>query len=194
MSHVPVAFRRAILADLEGLLALQSASLLALTAPDYPAGKVEQFMRDMDMITAELLHEGHFFLGADRRGRFVVCGGWSQQVPGYAHGLDGHGAPETANEAIVRAMFVAPDCARQGLGRRMMLHIEKDAQLQGIRRLTLSATRTGVPLYRACGFRNERLVPITLSDGSRIAGYDMDKDLIPRNIAERCNEVAGAAA
>ncbi len=170
-------FRTATLDDLHSLLALQSASLLGLTASDYPAGLVAQFLRDMDMITPELLSEGHFFIGEDAAGRFLVCGGWSQAEPGYAHGFEDHGAPLASDEAIVRSMFVRPDCARQGLGRRMMHFIEEDARAHGIVRMTLSATRTGLPLYRACGYGNERVTELALSDGSRIKGIDMEKTL-----------------
>ncbi len=185
--------RTAMISELEGLLALQHASLLVLTAPDYPAGQVEKFLRDMDMITADLLREGHFFVGCDVTGRFIVCGGWSQAVPGYAHGFQSHDAVAAADAAIVRSMFVAPDCARQGLGRTMMRHIESDAWAHGIRRFTLSATRTGLPLYRSCGFGNETLAPLTLSDGTRIEGFDMEKDISPASMIAPTEEVAGAA-
>ena len=129
------------------------------------------------MITPELIAEGHFFVLTTPEGRIAACGGWSQELPGYAGDLEDPHQDIRADTAVVRSMFVLPEMARRGLGRRMMTLIEEDAQAQGITRLQLSATQMGVPLYRACGFQPGEAEVFNLSNGQKITGMKMEKAL-----------------
>ena len=54
--------------------------------------------------------------------------------------------------ARIRAFFVTPLHARQGLGRLLLATCEAAARAAGFRTLELMATLPGVPFYAACGF------------------------------------------
>jgi hypothetical protein len=67
---------------------------------------------------------------------------------------------DPATEAArIRAFFVRPEWARQGLGRRMLSHAESCALAAGFGRAELMATLPGEPFYRAAGY--ERLEPVS---------------------------------
>ena len=52
----------------------------------------------------------------------------------------------------VDAIFVNPNCMRLGVGRQIMLHLEKIAIKAGLSQLKLDSTLNAEPFYRACGF------------------------------------------
>ncbi|HEY1014741.1 MAG TPA: GNAT family N-acetyltransferase, partial [Herpetosiphonaceae bacterium] len=55
--------------------------------------------------------------------------------------------------AKIRAFFVHPARARQGIGRLLLDHCEAAAREHGFARFELMATLPGVPLYRALGYQ-----------------------------------------
>ena len=68
--------------------------------------------------------------------------------------------------ARIRAFFVHPQYARQGIGRALMAASETAAQKAGFTRLELVATLTGEPLYAASGFEVAERFDTTLPDGA----------------------------
>ena len=178
--------------DLDALLALEKRAIVELNYGCYPDDLLARAVQEIEMINLSLLEEGHFFALTDESDRILACGGWSQQVPAYAKARDSaHDAPMTG-VAVVRSMFVDPVMARKGLGRRILNWIEADARRHGIRRLTLSATRMGEPLYRACGFTALAEDTFVLSDGRRLLGLEMEKVIAP--CTRFHTSIAGAAA
>ena len=62
--------------------------------------------------------------------------------------------------AKIRAIFVHPEWARQGLGTQILKHCEDTAQQAGFRSLEMGSTLTGVPLYSLKGYeRREDVGP-----------------------------------
>jgi GNAT superfamily N-acetyltransferase len=54
--------------------------------------------------------------------------------------------------AKVRAFFIHPNFARQGIGRAILERCELDAASHGFISLELMSTLPGVEFYRACGY------------------------------------------
>lgn len=50
------------------------------------------------------------------------------------------------------ALFVAPEHQRLGLGSALVAHVETHARNRGLRRLVLSASRTGIEFYEQLGY------------------------------------------
>ncbi len=171
---MPLHFRQATPADLPDLLDHENRSNRILGRAFYPNGEMDRALRYMTMIDEALLDEEHYFLW-EEDGRIAASGGWSRAVPGYAAVHPDAVAPEDARTAIVRSVFVAPERARQGLGRRVMAHIEADAARAGIARLTLTATLPGEALYRALGYDDNGPAEAVLPDGTRIALREMSR-------------------
>ena len=66
--------------------------------------------------------------------------------------------------ARIRAFFVHPAAAREGLGRRLFDECRHAAAAAGFRTLTLVATLPGEPLYRALGFTVTERLQLRLPD------------------------------
>jgi len=72
---------------------------------------------------------------------------------------------------------VRADWTRRGLGRRILEECESAAAQEGFRRLILTATLPGVPLYLAHGFERTAGVEVTMPDGVAIACVAMEKPI-----------------
>ncbi|MFZ5779004.1 MAG: GNAT family N-acetyltransferase [Pseudomonadota bacterium] len=166
-----IAHARAV--EAPAIRAMQARSLRELGRGFYAAATIESYLRAPGTLDVDLIEEGHYFVARDRAGRILGSAGWSQRQPAYAR----HGSPLAtgADRAIVRAVFVEPDCARQGIGTALMHHVERDSLAAGIELLTLSATLSGVPLYLRLGYRAGQPRTIVLSDGAGLDVLDMSK-------------------
>jgi len=86
----------------------------------------------------------------------IGCGGWSKRKTVFggdqlskrdAGLLDPRFEP-----AKIRAFFIHPNFARQGIGRAILDRCELDAASHGFISLELMSTLPGVQFYRACGY------------------------------------------
>ena len=65
----------------------------------------------------------------------------------------------------------------------MMEHLEADAMVSGITRLTMTATLPGVPLYLAMGYRETGAEPAVLPSGNVVQLIGMERELTARDLA-----------
>jgi GNAT superfamily N-acetyltransferase len=79
--------------------------------------------------------------------------------------------------ARIRAFYVHPAHARQGLGRLMLEHCSAAAHAAGFSRLELMSTMPGVPLYTAMGFTAFEESPLTMPDGVVLPMVRMGKSI-----------------
>jgi GNAT superfamily N-acetyltransferase len=84
--------------------------------------------------------------------------------------------PKT-DAAKIRAFFVHPQWARQGIGRILLNKCIQEAQLEGFQLLELMATLPGVKLYKAMGFEEKEQVKYQVG-GIEIDFVPMSKSLI----------------
>jgi len=77
--------------------------------------------------------------------------------------------------ARIRAFFVHPDYARQGIGRRIINVCEDAAKAGGFTTFELGATLPGVPLYTAMGYEAIERIDAPLPDGERLGIVKMRK-------------------
>ena len=99
-----------------------------------------------------LIQDETYFV-AEVDGVIVGCGGWSKRDRPYGASLgSGRVLDPSSEPASIRAFFVHPDFARQGIGTAIMQASESAASAAGFTSLTLVATLTGEPLYSRLGF------------------------------------------
>lgn len=148
-------FRPATRDDIPALEALIVRSARGLSAPFYSEAQAEAAIAHVFGVDTQLIDDGTYLV-VERDGVPVACGGWSRRLTLY-------GADRTkrepdrpldpANEpARIRAFFVDPAAARQGIGRRLLAACTSAAVAAGFRALELIATLPGEPLYAALGF------------------------------------------
>lgn len=169
---ITIDIRKARRPDIPAIRTLQERSLRVLGDGHYTPAELASFIMRFGTMDFTIVEENHFFLATDGRGTTVGTGGWSQRQPGYQGGQGAAAAPGTA---IVRGVFVDPAATRMGIGSAIMRHVEADARAHGIRTLALTATLSGIALYRALGYRERRRRAIDIGGGLSFGCADMDK-------------------
>lgn len=167
--------RRARPEDRAALLELQAASFRTHGRHHYGAEVIEAFLAHVGTLDPGLIEDSTYFV-IESEGELMACGGWSVRQPGYVL----HAANDADPGSLVpkvRAVYVHPLMARQGLGRRIMATIEAEIAAAGHQRATLTSTLTGLPLYRALGYRGDAPVVLNLPGGHPFVGIAMEKQL-----------------
>ena len=177
----PGALRRATLDDRPAIAELIAASARGLGRGDYTDRQIESAIETgVFGVDTELIRDGTYFV-VEAEGRLIGCGGWSRRKTLFggdrfarreAEELDPRSEP-----AKIRAFFVHPEWARQGIGRRILDRCEREARAHGFRSLEMMATLPGVGLYRALGYVEDERVRYEMDDGVRIELVPMRKVL-----------------
>jgi GNAT superfamily N-acetyltransferase len=156
-------------------------SIRAHFPPFYGQERTEVGARYIGKPDLLLIDDGTYFVAEDERGP-TACGGWSRRYKLYTGSGD---RPDDARlldparePAVVRAMFVRGDCARRGLGTRILELCEAAARAEGFTELTLMATLPGVKLYERRGFEPLEECMIPMPDGTLMEGVRMAKSII----------------
>jgi GNAT superfamily N-acetyltransferase len=183
MEAIRPTLRVATPADTPQIEALMKASTAAFFPAYYDAEQTASARRHVAQPDPMLVDDGTYFV-LEVGGELVGCGGWSRRGRPYmgseAASDDDRLLDPEIEAAHVRAMFVCPDWARRGLGRRILEECEAAAHRAGFRRLELVATLPGVPLYEAFGFKpTGEIEDVVLSDGVRLACLAMSKSVSP---------------
>lgn len=167
-------------AAIEHLIRLSARGLSA----EYTASQVEAALLGAFGVDTVLIADQTYFI-AEGGALIVGCGGWSKRKTLF--GGDSHTSRDSAlldpmNEAAkIRAFFVHPAWARQGIARTILHACEAEAAAHGFTSLELMSTLPGVKLYSACGFEKLEPVKYTLSRGVEIEFVPMRKKL-PRGM------------
>ena len=172
--------RPARLTEVLPLNELISASARALSRDFYTSDQTELLIRHVFGVDSQLLID-HTYYVIERDGRLVACGGWSGRrtlFGGDQAKDDQDPRLDPGTEAArIRAFFVHPDAARQGLGRRILGHCEARAREAGFRRAELMATLPGEPFYHALGYQAVESVTHALPDGTLVPFVRMGRPL-----------------
>lgn len=177
-----IELRLATFADIPAIAALQKASLARLGAEFYASDVLLAAVAHVSVVDRRLVEDATYFVACEG-GHIVGCGGWSFRKktfagPGAADGEDEVLSPGR-DAARVRAMFVAPDRARSGIGARVLAHCEQAARAAGFDRVELGATLSGEAFYLRHGYRERERITSTLGDGTPFAVVMMTKSLTP---------------
>lgn len=181
--------RRAERTDMPALTQLMELSLQHLFTRNYSVAEMISARTHAFALDCELIDAGTYYV-AEINNKLVGSGGWSGSTSPYTSSLDDrvrsqlqpNGCEDTA---VVRAVFVHPDFARRGIGRRLMKRIESSARQAGCKRLELLSTLTGEPLYRACHYALIESQMLTMPDGVSLKALRMEKTLA--SVQPHCN-------
>jgi len=164
MATATITIRKSRPADLARVDALFSESYPVLLRDDYPPSVRVLAVPLISRARPELLVSGTYFVAEDPDGRIVAAGGWTRS---------------TRNGSIGQVRHVVTDHrrTRQGIGMALMTHIIDAARAAGIRHLQCQSTRTAVPFYTACGFRELGAVEVPLAPGITFPAVAMERGL-----------------
>lgn len=154
--------RKASANDLVALTNLIALSARGLSAQVYTAAQIEAALRGTYGVDSQLIKDGTYFV-VENDGKIAGCGGWSRRRT--ICGGDSYGGRDdteldpAVDAAKIRAFFIHPEYARQGIGKSILERCEAEAIAHGFARFELMATLPGVPFYTAFGY--ERGTPVT---------------------------------
>ena len=172
--------RQAVPADIPRLREIIEASVRGLQAQDYSPAQIEGALTSVYGVDTRLIADGTYFV-VEVENQIAACGGWSKRRTLY--GGDQYAAREDSlldprhEAAKIRAFFVHPNWARQGLGTLILEACEKAAIQAGFTRLEMGATLSGVPFYRAKGYVELEKQKVPLADGETLPIVRMAKEV-----------------
>jgi len=176
--------RIATVDDIPALHALIEASVRALHLSDYTPAQIEGSLGTVLGLDTQLIADQTFFIAESRTSNeapiVAGCGGWSKRKTLFGADRGPGREPDLLDPASdatkVRAIFVHPHFARQGLGSLILARIETEARAAGFVRFEMGSTLTGVPLYRLRGYTEVDRIAIPLANGETVTVVKMEKD------------------
>jgi GNAT superfamily N-acetyltransferase len=172
--------RPATPADVPALRALIAASVRGLSPGFYTDAQIESALDHMFGVDSQLIADGTYYV-LDTGAELVAAGGWSARRTLFGGDqwkeaedprLDPRSEP-----ARIRAFFVHPAWARQGLARRLFAECARGAWEAGFRSFELLATLPGEPLYAALGFTVIERVDVPLPGGIELPCARMERTI-----------------
>jgi GNAT superfamily N-acetyltransferase len=164
---MPITTRLATFEDIPQLNELIGLSVRGLSIDYYTPSQIESAIKYVFGVDTQLVIDGTYYI-AMIDNTIVGCGGWSKRNTLY--GGDQHKAVEDSlldprqDAARIRAFFVHPAYARQGVGRHIINVCESAAKNNGFSSFELGATLPGVPLYLAMGYEVIERIDAPLPD------------------------------
>jgi GNAT superfamily N-acetyltransferase len=169
--------------DIPALHVLIEASVRGLQANDYTPAQIDGALGTVLGLDTQLIRDQTYFVAEtplqNTKTRTAGCGGWSKRKTLFGADRGPGREPELLDPAIdaakVRAIFVHPDFARQGLGTLILATVESAARKAGFRRFEMGSTLTGVPLYRVKGYVEIERIAVPLPNGEALPVVKMIK-------------------
>ena len=178
-----IRLRLAVPEDVPVLRKLIDASVRGLQTEDYTPAQIEGALQAVFGVDSQLIADGTYIVAeaADRESNWAIvgCGGWSKRKTLY--GSDHWTGREDAlldpqcDAAKIRAFFIHPDWARQGIGSEILQACEEAARAAGFRRYEMGATLTGAKLFGAKGYVPVKPISVPLNNGESLPVIHMEK-------------------
>src|SRR5215212_7250715 len=126
--------RKATPADCERISELIAASARGLSRADYSDAQIEAAIATVFGVDSDLIQDGTYFV-AESSGELVGCGGWSRRKTLFGGDQfstrDASYLNPGSEPAKIRAFFVHPGHARQGIAQAILARCESEAAEYG---------------------------------------------------------------
>lgn len=166
--------------DIPVLEELIRESVYQLQTADYTLEQIEGALGTVYGIDRQMVADGTYYV-VEVDGEVAACGGWSaRKTPfggDYSPQKDDSFLDPATDAARIRAFFVRPRFTRRGIGTLLFEECRKAAAERGFRALQLTATLTGIPLYRALGFVEDASFPLLLPNQHELPVVRMIRQL-----------------
>lgn len=188
-----IRLRLAVPEDVPVLRKLIEASVRGLQTEDYTPAQIEGALQTVFGVDSQLIADGTYIVAeavsaanegaepADAKASWTIvgCGGWSKRKTLY--GSDHWTGREDAlldprrDAAKIRAFFIHPDWARQGVGGKILQACEEGARAAGFTCYEMGATLTGAKLFGTKGYLPVKRISIPLNNGETLPVIHMEK-------------------
>jgi len=179
-------YRLATPADIPRIQVLIDRSVRQLQIHDYTPVQIDEALRTYLSLDTQLIADQTYFVVEDETGNIIASGGWSRRktlcggdtsVRGSDHAAqrDSSLLDPATDAAKIRAFYVDPGWARQGIGSKILELCENAARGAGFTCFEMGATLTGVPLYARHGYVEVERLSLPFSNGDSLAIVRMTK-------------------
>jgi len=157
-------------------------SVRGLSRDDYDPQQIELSIRTVFGVDTELIADETYFIVETEDGRLAGCGGWSKRktlygASVYADSRDSNLLDPNTDAARIRAFFIHPDFARQGIGTQILEACEREARAHGFTSAEMMATLPGVKLYAVRGYTGDEQISVPIGENIDIICIKMRKEL-----------------
>jgi GNAT superfamily N-acetyltransferase len=174
----PWKIRFATEADIPGLEALIPLSVHGLQSLYYSDEQRAAALGPVFAVDHQLIAHGTYF-AVEAETQIVGAGGWSKRLALFGGGSVGTGPAAELDprrdSARIRAFFVHPNRARQGIGRAILAACERSILQAGFRSIELVGTLAGEPFYAAFGYQAVQRYDIEMAGGLSLPAVRMAK-------------------
>ncbi|HLJ38490.1 MAG TPA: GNAT family N-acetyltransferase [Steroidobacteraceae bacterium] len=175
--------RLATPADVPALRELIARSARGLSAGHYSSAQIEGALQGAFGVDASLIEDGTYFAVVAESGELVACGGWGRRRTLFGSSSrperDESWLDPRTEAARIRAFFVDPQRARQGLARMLLERSESEARRAGFATMELMATLPGIPFYERCGYLRGAALDYPVPGGAHLPLVAMSKRIAP---------------
>jgi GNAT superfamily N-acetyltransferase len=183
-ASMSIHLRKATPADVPRLRQVIEASVRGLQPDYYSPEQIEGGLQSIYGVDSQLIADGTYFvvecLHAQGNVEIAACGGWSKHKTLYGgdqfRGREDSLLDPACDAAKIRAFFVHPKWARQGIGGMILQACENAARESGFTRLEMGATLSGVEFYRAKGYAAIENQEVPLGNGESLQIVRMAKE------------------
>ena len=188
-----IRLRLAVSEDIPVLQTLIDASVRGLQTQDYTPAQIEGALKTVFGVDSQLIADGTYIVAevmvdgpehpesenAPAEKVIVGCGGWSKHKTLYGGdhwtGRVDELLDPQRDAAKIRAFFIHPDWARQGIGGMILEACEAAARAAGFTRYEMGATLTGAKLFGVRGYVAVKPISIPLVNGEVLPVIHMEK-------------------
>jgi GNAT superfamily N-acetyltransferase len=165
------------------MASLIAASVRGLATDVYTPRQIELSIKTVFGVDEQLIRDGTYFVAVADDGRIAGCGGWSKRktlfgASVYSESRDPEMLDPAIDAAKIRAFFIHPDFARQGIGSAILDACEAEAKAAGFKWAEMMATLPGVKLYSVRGYTGDERVAVPVGEGLTIDCIRMEKILL----------------
>ena len=145
-------------ADIAAARLVITKSARELQLRDHTSAQIESALKTVYGVDSRLVADGTYFVAqaSSNNGQVVGCGGWSKRRTLFGgdawRDRDDDLLDPAVDAARIRALFVDPQWARQGVGSLILCECERAAREYGFTRFEAGATLTGVKFFAARGY------------------------------------------
>jgi GNAT superfamily N-acetyltransferase len=167
---------------------LIEASVRQLQAHDYTDKQREAALRTVFGVDSQLIADGTYLVAdasdpgssvGNAKPPIAGCGGWSKRKTLFGgdqwSGREDSLLDPARDAAKIRAFFVHPAWARQGVGTLILDACESAARAAGFSRFEMGATLTGVKLFSVKGYAPVKRMDVPLDNGEVLPIVQMEK-------------------
>lgn len=173
--------RTATFDDTDDISELIKISARVLGGKFYDTKTIEFALQGAFGVDTQLIKDKSYFVIEDND-KIIACAGWSFRKTLFGSDSNNLRDPEKLNPAKdaakIRAFFIHPDYARQGLGKILLDTCEKAAQKYGFSKTELMSTLSGVQFYQKNGYHGTKYINHDMGKNHFIRFLPMHKRLL----------------